>query len=340
MTLAPAPFDLWGLSPEAEAAAREALGLHSVMVVPLVARRRLLGALCLGLSQEGRSYGHAHLAWADELALACAIALDNARLFQDLQAAVGARETLLALVSHDLRGPLNAITISASTLEAPEQATERRRSAKQVELIKRSAHWMSQMLDDLLAAGQVSQGRFSVHPQQQDACVLMREAVEFAMPHAQHKGVRLDCTWPAQSCMVHGDADRLRQVFANLLGNAIKFTPKGGSVCLQAVRRGDEVEFSVADTGPGIPLHQLPHVFESYWTGGSESLAQRKRGGHGLGLGLFIAKGIVEAHHGRIWVSSHEGHGTTLSFTLKVARHASTPDASPREESARGQSER
>ena len=135
-----------------------------------------------------------------------------------------------------------------------------------------------------------------------------------AEPEAQKREVRFECVVAAEA-VLRVDRHRLLQVLSNLLGNAIKFTPVGGTVRLDVVQRAAEVVASVSDTGPGISPEELPHVFDRFWHAG------RRRGG-GAGLGLAIAKGLVEAHGGRIWVESLPGRGTTFSFSLPLAGQA------------------
>jgi signal transduction histidine kinase len=138
---------------------------------------------------------------------------------------------------------------------------------------------------------------------------LVREAIESHRPAAAVRALRLDDALTSEVFDLECDRGRVLQVFGNLIGNAIKFTPKGGAVTVRAERRGEEMLFSVADTGPGISLDEVSHVFDRYWQ-------TKKTARLGTGLGLSIAKGLVEAHGGRIWVESTLGQGATFFFTI------------------------
>jgi two-component system, chemotaxis family, sensor kinase Cph1 len=144
---------------------------------------------------------------------------------------------------------------------------------------------------------------------------LIHEAAQALEPLAAAHTLRLEVDLPSLLPSILGDRQRILQVLTNLVGNAIKFTEKGGQVRIEARRMDDAVCCSVADTGVGIPADQVDHVFERYWKGKAE-------GREGTGLGLYIAKGIVEAHGGRIWVESRVGQGSRFSFTVPLVRSA------------------
>jgi len=206
---------------------------------------------------------------------------------------------LLAIVSHDLRTPLSTIALGTTLLEDASQGQEDRTQV--IEIIKRAADRMERLIKDLQEMGRLDAGRtLRVDARSVDLATLLREACEAL--HIQ----------AAPPIAVSADPDRICQVLGNLIGNAIKFTPRGGRIVLAARREGREVRVSVTDQGPGIPEADLPRVFEPYWQ--AQGTARL-----GAGIGLKIAKGLVEAHGGRIWVESKMGEGTTFSFTLPVA---------------------
>ncbi|CAN5726779.1 hypothetical protein BH23GEM5_BH23GEM5_19930 [soil metagenome] len=287
------------------------LGLRSFMVVPLMAREHTLGAITLAAAESGRSYSPVELMTAQDLARRAALAIDNAQLYENAQRAIRAREEVLAVVSHDLRNPLNTISLGASALV--DASTERRTShAKYLELIRHAAEQANAMIKNLLDVSGIESGHFSVDPSQQDIAELVQQARDLHLPLAEEKSVRLECEIADNLASAWADGFQLQRVFANLLCNAVKFTPSGGVITLRAEQLGGELRFSVSDTGPGIPPDHLPYVFDRYW--------QAKRGDRrGAGLGLSIARGIVEAHGGRIWVESTPGAGTTFFFTLPKA---------------------
>jgi signal transduction histidine kinase len=171
---------------------------------------------------------------------------------------------------------------------------------------------MEHMIHDLLDLGSIQAGHLSVAPRTHDAVVLVREAIDTLGPLAASRSLRLDARVPDVPVWVSCDRDRIQQLFSNLVGNAIKFTPPGGAITIDAVGRDGGAELAVVDTGPGIRADQLGRIFERYWQAG-----ETRR--DGIGLGLAIAKGIVEAHGGRIWAESPPGAGCSIRFTLPVA---------------------
>jgi PAS domain S-box-containing protein len=299
----------------AHADALRAADVRSLMVVPLSAHGRTFGALTLAAAESGRRYDASDLALAQALANRAAAALVNARAHAKAQRAIAAREAVLALVSHDLRNPLSIILMQTALALA--DATEKGRCdefAKPFETIRRAAQRMSRLIQDLLDVVSIEAERFAVERSRQAVGPLLREALEASQTQAASKSLRLESDLSAgASLAVDCDRDRVLQVLANLLGNAIKFTPAGGAIRVRVEQFGHEARFSVADTGAGILASDLPHVFDRFWQA-------QKTARFGTGLGLSIAKGIVEAHGGRVWAESRVGAGSTFSFTLPLAR--------------------
>jgi PAS domain S-box-containing protein len=286
------------------------LGWRSTLTIPLVARGRTLGAFILAYTDSGRRYGPAELVLAEGLAARAALAIDNARLYRASQLATQARDEVLAIVSHDLRNPLNVISLAAGRLQrTPSQEGEVWR--KQLGVIQRSADQAVHLIQDLLDATKMEAGRFTVEQRPEDVARLVDEAVELHRPLAEARSLRLELQVEDALPPVLADRGRVLQVFSNLIGNALRFTPAGGSITLWAQREPGAVRFSVVDTGPGIPPEHLPHLFERFW--------QAKEGSReGAGLGLPIARGLVEAHGGHMEVSSTLGQGSTFCFTLPI----------------------
>ncbi|KYF71822.1 hybrid sensor histidine kinase/response regulator [Sorangium cellulosum] len=250
-----------------------------------------------------------------QLAQSASVALENARLYNEAQAATRARDDLLAIVSHDLRNPLNTIAITASLLRSDllqRKDGEEDDAVQLVDRMDRGIQRMTRLIEDLLDASRIEAGRLVVSPRVERGGALVREALEAAASLAEAKGCRVTQGPFDAGLEVLADRDRVLQVFSNLLGNALKFTPKGGIVSVSLCRVADLARFSVADTGPGIPPEHQPHLFDRYWKASQESRT-------GAGLGLYIARGIVEAHHGTVAVESTPGHGTTIHFTLPLA---------------------
>jgi PAS domain S-box-containing protein len=290
----------------------EALGPRSLICVPLSASGKPLGALTLVTSDtSGRRFNIADLSLAADLARRAAIVVEHARLFHDAQQATRARDDVLAVVAHDLRNPLNTVSMAISLMlesTPPERVQERR----QVEIVRRAADRMNRMIQDLLDVKRMESGRLTIDTRPEVPATLINDTIDMLRPLATGSTIRLETSIDEDLPQVLADSARIQQVLSNLVGNAVKFTPRAGRITVCAERFEDEVRFGVIDTGPGIPAEQLPHIFGRFWQG-------RASDHRGIGLGLAIAKGIVEAHNGRIWVESHVGLGSTFYFTLPRA---------------------
>jgi PAS domain S-box-containing protein len=288
------------------------LGIRSYVSTPIIHRGSVFGVISFVSAESGLVYGEADVLVAEELAARAATAIENARLYREAQAAARYRENVLAVVSHDLRSPLGAIMMSAEALELtlPDEVPPTVRRA--LATIHRASHQMERLIGDLLDTASIHAGRLSIEPQSTNAFELLCEAIDSHEPMAREAGVRLGRDFEAtREAVVLCDRERILQALSNLLGNAIKFTDPGGSVRLTAHIAEDEARFSVSDTGTGISNHELEHVFQPYWT------RERQRR-HGVGLGLYITKGIIEAHGGHIAFDTELGVGTVFRFTLPL----------------------
>jgi PAS domain S-box-containing protein len=288
-----------------------AVGAQSMMLVPLVARDRVLGVLTLITTTAGRRYSGSSLSTAHDLATHAALAIDNARLYERAQGAIRAREDVLSFVSHDLRNPLMGILLTTETLLNAVRGEERRKGWKQLERIRRGVQQMRHMIDDLLDVASLDAGRLTIKVAACDVRRLFDEAFVTMGALAAEKTVALRFDAPADGVMVRCDRDRVVQVLSNLIGNSIKFTPSGGEIAVAASASAGRALITVTDTGPGIAPSVRPHIFDRFWQ--AEETARK-----GRGLGLYIAKGLVEAQGGAIWVDSKPDAGTTFSFTLPV----------------------
>lgn len=290
----------------------EALGPRSLICVPLVSSGPPLGALTLVTSDtSGRRFSVADLSLAADLARRAAIVVEHARLFHEAQQATRARDDVLAVVAHDLRNPLNTVSMAVSLMlesTPPERVQERR----QVEIVRRAADRMNRMIQDLLDVKRMESGRLAIDAKPESPVGMINDTIDMLRPLASGSTIRLEANVEEALPQVLADSARVQQVLSNLVGNAVKFTPRNGRISITAERADSEVRFGVIDTGPGIPAEQLPHIFGRFW----QAKASDRRG---IGLGLAIAKGIVEAHSGKIWVESHVGLGSTFYFTLPTA---------------------
>lgn len=295
--------------------------MRSFLGVPIRVGDRVIGNLYLTNKRSAEEFSDDDQRVVEMFAERAGVAMEIARLSQELRNALDARDNLLAVVSHDLRSPLSAIQLSANLLSAKGPGGDPG-CRKQLDVIARSTERMTRLIDDLLEAATIEAGSFTVELAREQVGPIVDLCVEAAEPSAASESARIlrevPETLPAISC----DRMRVIQVLSNLIGNAIKFVPEGGTIRIRAWPQPGEVRFAVSDDGPGIAEDDVRYIFDRYWKG-------EAKGRRGTGLGLYIARGIVDAHGGRIWVDSQLGAGTTVSFTIPIADHTE-PHAPPR----------
>ncbi|MEO8335205.1 MAG: ATP-binding protein [bacterium] len=289
---------------------------RSIVAVPLSVSGKNVGALSVYMSESTRRFTAQDVAHIEELGQRAALAVENARLFREAEQATGARDQMLGVVAHDLRSPLHTILMATAMLD--EGLEPGAMPQRQVAMVNRAGERMNRLIQDLLDVQRMDSGRLEIERLPVSARALLVDAHEMLRPLAEKDLLSMTLAVPAMLPMVNADAHRVQQVLGNLVGNAIKFTPKHGSILLKGEELAGEVRFEISDTGPGIAADQLPHVFGQFW---QASRTDRR----GIGLGLAIAKGIVESHDGRIWVESVLGQGSSFFFTLPVASLASAP---------------
>jgi signal transduction histidine kinase len=240
------------------------------------------------------------------------LAVENARLAHAAERAARQREDVLAIVSHDLKNPLATVRLSAAVLHQKlARLPGGEALVSRVEAMDRAAVNMLGLITRLLDAARLDAGQpLAVEPRLEPMGELVGEALALIEPQASRGDLRLEQHLPPGLTALC-DRERVLQVLANLLGNAVKFTPAGGTVTVEALADDAEVRVAVRDTGPGIPEDEQPRLFQRHWQ--SRATAAR-----GSGLGLYIAKGLVEAHGGRLWVDSTLGAGSTFTFTLPL----------------------
>ena len=239
------------------------------------------------------------------------------RAEEALHQAIRARDEMMGIVSHDLRNPASAVKMLARSIlgEARERDDIPPDVAERVEIMQQAAVQIDALIQDLLDVTRLEAGRLAVSPRDVAAVPLVEAALYALRTLVESAGVELVASYDEELPLVHADPERVTQLLSNLIGNAIKFTPAGGRVEVRVQPYQEGVLISVTDTGEGIPGDQLPHVFDRFYQ------VTNARGGtrHGAGLGLPIARGIVEAHGGTIWIESVAGRGTTVRFTLPGA---------------------
>jgi len=289
----------------------KAMNPGSALFLPLVAREQLIGALTLFRGPQRGPFDGDDLQFAESLARLAALALDNARLHDTVRASLRARDEMVGVVSHDLRNPVAAVKmLSRALLSAGDGDTAQSRGS--LELIAQAAEQMDLLIRDLLDVNRLDAGRLSIAPVAVDPSTLLTESLQTLRPLVDERGIHLDLQIESGLPKVMADRERIQQTLSNLVGNAIKFSHRDSKIVVLARKDSSEVVISVLDEGKGISADHLPRVFDRYW---QSSRTDRQ----GAGLGLAIAKGIVETHGGRIWIESTPGKGTIASFTLPVS---------------------
>jgi signal transduction histidine kinase/ActR/RegA family two-component response regulator len=305
-------------APASSIAALRQLDPTSWIIVPLKVQGDALGTISVVRCGTRSPFGHTDLLLFSELARTAASAIDNAQLY-DLskreraraEAATRAKDEFVAMVSHELRTPLNVITGWVRLLRAgglPEATQE-----KALEVVERNATAQSQLVGDLLDISRVMTGRIRLEPAQVDVGNLINLVLEDARVALDAKRIELSAVLPDDPAIMHGDAERLKQIVWNLLLNAIKFTPKNGRIAVELRHVDSDLELRVRDSGIGIDPQFLPHVFDAFRQ--SDSKTTRTHGG--LGVGLSIAKHLVELHGGSI-AGHSEGTGKGAEFVVRL----------------------
>ncbi|AKJ01194.1 GAF domain-containing protein [Archangium gephyra] len=289
-------------------------GFPSNLRLLIRVRGRTLGALSL-ISARPERYGPADVTLFETLAQRIATAVDSALLFQQAQEAVRWREELLAVVSHDIKTPLLVVRMNAEMLlhaSRPPGEERRRHGRRQLEIILQAAGQMRDLIGGILDRARLQGMPMPLALQPWSVDELFRQAADVLRPLALNKSQDLVVEVGPGLPSVRADRDRVLQVLGNLVGNALKFTPAGGTVTLRARKVDGMVRISVKDNGPGIAPEDVPHLFERFWR--ASGVNER-----GTGLGLSIVKSIVEAHGGSLWVETQLGMGSTFFFTLPAA---------------------
>ena len=270
-----------------------------------------MGVIALVSSSKSRLFGPPDVRLAEELARRAALSIYNARLFFEAQRAVKTREDVLAIVSHDLKNPLTTIELAVNLIRGFKRI-DANQVTEFVNKVQRAADQMEILIADLLDFARIQSGTFPVVVLANRLSQVVMPVIDRMRALAEAKRQTLEVDLPSNLPLVAVDAHRVGQVVSNLVSNAIKFTPQEGTIRVSAGQRDHKIVVSVADTGPGIPQEHLSKIFDRFWqTPGTKQ--------KGSGLGLSIAKGIVEAHGGTIWAESQSGKGSSFFFTVPLA---------------------
>ncbi|MGE3609257.1 MAG: ATP-binding protein [Bacteriovoracaceae bacterium] len=280
--------------------------------LPLMARNNQFGSITL--YRGNKEFESHELEFAKTVVNRISVFTDNAFLYEEAKLASQTREDLMAIVSHDLKNPLSVILLISNLLE---KRLKKEQLSQEVILdninkIKNSAQRCLSLISDLLTNAKIEAGIFEINKGPNSPLEIIYETMDSLLPLASQKNIKIENEAPSISPLLDVDRDRVIQVLSNIISNAIKFSPPNTSIKIKInIINSAELEFSIQDFGPGIEQESLTHIFDRYW----QSKQTRQLG---TGLGLSIAKGIVEAHGGRIWVESTLGKGSTFYFTLPI----------------------
>jgi PAS domain S-box-containing protein len=299
--------------------------INSYMVVPLRARGRTLGVITLASSRahSNRSYGDEELALATELGARAGTAIDNARLHEELRRADRAKEDFLATLAHELRNPMAAILNALELIS--EAATDAGQRQRALEVATRQVRHQARLVDDLLDVSRLARGRIMLRAGPVELGALLHQIADAHRPSFARARQELALEITEQPLFVTADSARLEQILGNLLDNASKYSPADSRVTLWVARAGDQVRIGVRDQGAGIPEELHTHIFDLF----SHGARTHDTPSGGLGIGLTIAKALVELHGGRIDVSSDgAGRGSEFVVSLPLG-HAGSERISP-----------
>jgi PAS domain S-box-containing protein len=314
-----------------------ALGPRSSIVVPMMSRGRVFGAVTLAITGNDRRYGPEDFATAEEMGHRAALAIDNARLYQrsrrlaeelrqrvaDLAAADRRKDEFLAMLAHELRNPLAAISSAGQVLGQTRSAVDPR-AAELTAVIGRQTRHLTRLVEDLLDVSRFTRGKIELRKGPLDLRQAVQGAVESTRPLIDRRRHELEVSLPDEPLWLEADATRIEQVLANLLHNAAKFTEPGGHIALSVERHGDEVAVAVRDDGSGIEPELLPRIFDLF-VQEDRSLA-RSHGG--LGIGLTLVRGLVEQHGGRVEARS-DGPGRGCEILIRLPLRAAPQQTAP-----------
>ncbi len=288
----------------------------SSMIVPLNARGRALGALCVAMTDPGRRFKTSDITIVEELGRRAALSLDNAILYEGAVQASRLKDEFLAVLSHELRTPLTSVYGWLALMRTGNLPEYKRKDA--LEVMNRNIHAQITLIDGLLDLSRISNGTMQLEISDIDPAEAIEAAIALIQPAAQAKNIRVSFQNRLEGAILRGDSIRLQQILWNLLSNATKFTPAGGEVTIEAQPDDGVLTIVVSDNGPGIDRTFLPFVFDRFRQGDSSST--RNHGG--LGVGLSVVKHLVEMHGGSINAKSEgPGHGSAFTLCLPFRRH-------------------
>jgi len=287
------------------------LGLKSYIGVPLRVRGKTLGVVTFIAAESGVLYDVSDLAVAEDLAHRAAIAMENMELYRELRESDRRKDEFLATLAHELRNPLAPIR---NGLQIMRLGGNNKESVERTQgIMERQLGQMVRLVDDLLDLSRISRGKIELRRERIELSTIVNSALETCDSAIKQQGHELTLNLPEEPVYVDGDRTRLAQSLCNLLGNAVKYSDKGGHIWLTVERQGSEAVVSVKDAGVGIPASMLPKVFDMFTQ--ADRTLEKAQGG--LGIGLAIVKRLVEMHGGSVEARS-EGHGKGSEFVIRL----------------------
>lgn len=284
------------------------LKLESIVAVPLILYGNIVGMLSFMRFKDSGAFNSAEIQLAEKLGDLAAVYINNSNLYLEAKQATRVREEVLAIVSHDLKNPLSTVGLVAQMLKHSEKLDSSKMSslANNLDL---SSKQMKFLISNLLDFAKLQSGTFSVDLKPTNLSQVINDVLEILKLQMDARNQNLEFEIPSDLMDIQGDGPKLEQVFSNLLGNAIKFSPEGSEIKIKISQNTEGLLISITDNGPGISPELIPHIFDRYWQ-------PKDSRNQGSGLGLSIAKGIVDAHQGKIWVESASGVGSTFFVFL------------------------
>nr|MBA3530400.1 PAS domain S-box protein [Ardenticatenales bacterium] len=288
------------------------LGPRSSMMIPLISPSRTLGVITFAITTSARRYDASDLALAEDLTRRAALAADNARLYQEAQEAIKARDRFFSIASHELKTPITTIKGFVDILQrrAVREGGGANPNERALHIIARESSRLNRLIDLLLDLSRIEEDRFRLQVAELDLLPLLVRVIEVTQPSLEGHTLTFRCE--ADTLPLKGDELRLEQALHNLIQNAIKYSPDGGTIAVHAARRNGQITVSISDEGIGIPTDALPRLFHRFYRGENAEAM----GIGGMGMGLYVVRHIVEAHGGTIDVASEEGQGSTFTLTL------------------------
>lgn len=297
------------------------VGYCSTLTVPLRAGGKILGAIMFAYAQSGRHYEETDVGLAEEIARRAAMAVENARLYRELQDTDRRKDEFLAMLAHELRNPLAAISGASQVMDAILSDAEKEPIAIPRSILVRQVDHLSRLVDDLLDVSRITRGRIELRRVPLDLGEAVRAAIESSRGTVDARRHRLQVEIVAEAVPVLADPARLQQIITNLIHNAAKYTEPGGLVQVSLRRSGGEAVIRVRDTGAGIKPEMLPHIWSLFAQ--SERTLDRSQGG--LGIGLTLVRALTEMHGGRVEAQS-AGPGMGSEFTVTLPLEQAEPE--------------